>query len=105
MILPMPGLDLARIRDARSGRVSSWDQRGRNQDYWIIGPGETRVIADLDGPGAITHIWMTQFCRRHLGPGLHRSRSGRRRGARAGDPQRARRQLGGAPTRTTTARC
>lgn len=66
----MPSLDLARVRDARSGRVSSWDQRGRNQDNWIIGPGETRVIAELDGPGAITHIWMTQFCRRTLGPGL-----------------------------------
>jgi hypothetical protein len=67
---PFAPLALARIRDARSGRASSWDQRGRNQDNWIIGPGETRVIADLDGPGAITHIWMTQFCRRTLGPGL-----------------------------------
>jgi len=25
----------------------------------IIQAGETRVLADLDGPGAITHIWMT----------------------------------------------
>jgi hypothetical protein len=66
----LPSLDLARVRDARTGRVSSWDQRGRNQDNWIIGPGETRVIADLEGPGAITHIWVTQFCRRTLGPGL-----------------------------------
>ena len=24
-----------------------------------IAPGETRVIADIDGPGAIQHIWMT----------------------------------------------
>jgi hypothetical protein len=67
---PLPPLDLARVRDARSGRVSSWDQRGRNQDNWIIGPGETRVITELEGPGAVTHIWMTQFCRRTLGPGL-----------------------------------
>lgn len=57
-------------QDARSARVSSWDQRGRNQDYWTIGPGETRVLADLQGPGQITHIWMTQFCREQFGPGL-----------------------------------
>src|SRR4051812_23601039 len=61
---------LTRRTDARSGRVSSWDQRGRNQDYWTTGPGETRVLADLEGPGQITHIWMTQFCRKVLGPGL-----------------------------------
>jgi hypothetical protein len=57
-------------RDARSARVSSWDQRGRNQDNWTIGPGETRVLADLEGPGQITHIWTTQFCRAQFGPGL-----------------------------------
>jgi hypothetical protein len=27
---------------------------------WTIGPGETRVLADIKGPGQITHIWMTQ---------------------------------------------
>ena len=60
-------LELARLRNAHSGRVSSWDQTGRNQDYWTIGPGETRVLADIEGPGAITHIWMTQWCRRTIG--------------------------------------
>jgi hypothetical protein len=64
------GSDLARVRDARSGRVSSWDQRGRNQDYWVIGPGETRTFAELEGPGCVTHLWLTQFCRRTLGPAL-----------------------------------
>ncbi len=61
---------LTRMRDARSARASSWDPRGRNQDNWIIPPGETIVLADLEGPGCITHIWMTQFCRRILGPSL-----------------------------------
>jgi len=56
--------------DARSARISSWDQRGRNQDCWTTGPHETRVLADLEGPGQITHIWMTQFCRKVFGPGL-----------------------------------
>jgi hypothetical protein len=71
----LPGLEqadlgLARVRPARSGRVSSWDHRGRNQDYWVIGPGETRTLADLEGPGCVTHMWLTQFCRRALGPAL-----------------------------------
>ncbi len=61
---------LTRVRDARSGRASSWNPSGRNQDHWIIPPGESIVLADLEGPGCITHIWMTQFCRRVLGPGL-----------------------------------
>ena len=28
------------------------------------------MLADIQGPGCITHIWMTQFCRRVLGPGI-----------------------------------
>ncbi|MAE62196.1 MAG: hypothetical protein CMJ49_12680 [Planctomycetaceae bacterium] len=52
--------DLSHLRDCRTGRVSSWDKGGRNADYWRIAPGETRVLADIDGPGVITHIWMTQ---------------------------------------------
>jgi hypothetical protein len=65
-----PELAIARVRDARSARVSSWDQRGRNQDAWIVGPGEARVLADIEGPGAVTHMWLTQYCRRVLGPGF-----------------------------------
>jgi hypothetical protein len=41
-------------------RVSSWNPSGRNNDAWIIEPGETVVLADIEGPGCITHIWMTQ---------------------------------------------
>lgn len=62
--------DICRIKNARSGRLSSWDQSGRNQDYWIIPPGETIRLADIQGSGCITHIWMTQFCRRIKGPAL-----------------------------------
>ena len=54
-------LDLARLRsDRTSGRVSSWDTSGRNADSWTIAPGDRRVLAEIDGPGCITHIWMTQ---------------------------------------------
>jgi len=67
---PFGGLlaDLTRYHEARSGRVSSWDQTGRNRDAWVILPGETATLADLEGPGCITHVWMTQFCRRIIGP-------------------------------------
>ncbi len=46
--------------ERKTGRVSSWDTSGRNSDHWIIQPGERRVLAEIDGPGCITHIWMTQ---------------------------------------------
>ena len=52
--------DLARLSSGRTGRFSSWNTTGRNDDSWTIGPGETRVLADIQGPGQITHIWMTQ---------------------------------------------
>jgi hypothetical protein len=51
---------LTRIRKGKTGRFSSWDTTGRNQDYWLIPAGESRVLADIEGPGVITHIWMTQ---------------------------------------------
>ncbi|HIJ73124.1 MAG TPA: DUF2961 domain-containing protein, partial [Candidatus Hydrogenedentes bacterium] len=51
---------LTKLRSGRAKRVSSWDVSGRNADAWIFKPGETRVLADIKGPGRITHIWMTQ---------------------------------------------
>jgi len=69
---PLTGFlqNVARLRQARSGRSSSWDQSGKNQDYWVIPPGEEVVLTELTGPGCVTHLWMTQFCRRLIGPGL-----------------------------------
>jgi hypothetical protein len=54
-------MKLARLRNARTLRASSWDRTGRNNDRWTIKPGETRVLADIRGIGCITHIWMTQL--------------------------------------------
>ncbi|WP_433869365.1 glycoside hydrolase family 172 protein [Saccharopolyspora sp. CA-218241] len=51
--------DLPRLRRARRGRASSWDRSGGNTDNLRIEPGQTRLLADLTGPGAITHIWCT----------------------------------------------
>lgn len=52
--------ELCRVKNAITKRVSSYDVSGRNRDYWIIEPGETKTLAEIDGPGCITHIWMTQ---------------------------------------------
>lgn len=51
---------LAQLSSAKTGRASSWDTTGRNGDAWCIPAGESRVLADIGGPGRITHIWMTQ---------------------------------------------
>ena len=60
---------LTQMHNARSARFSSWDQNGGNRDNWVIAPGESAVLAEIDGPGCITHIWMTQTCRISSGPG------------------------------------
>lgn len=56
-------LDLARKRDprCRTRRESTWDRRGANDDWWEIAPGETRVLAELEGPAVITHLWLTSM--------------------------------------------
>ena len=51
---------LAYLRDAQTGRASSWEETGRNSDAWWIEPGESAVLADIKGPGRITHLWLTQ---------------------------------------------
>jgi hypothetical protein len=53
--------ELSTLRSGRSGRCSSWDRTGRNKDNWSLEPGESRVLADIKGPGVIKHIWMTQL--------------------------------------------
>jgi len=53
-------INLAQIREGRTGRCSSYARSGRNNDAWKIKADETRLLADIRGPGAITHIWMTQ---------------------------------------------
>ena len=50
---------LAGTQDYVSKRVSSYDRTGGNKDSLTIKPGETAVLADLKGPGAIHHIWVT----------------------------------------------
>jgi hypothetical protein len=44
-------------------RASSYDREWENgnADARSFEPGETRILADLEGPGRITHIWFTGF--------------------------------------------
>ena len=38
-------------------REASWSRDGTNHDWRIVGPGRTLELADLNGPGAIKHLW------------------------------------------------
>jgi hypothetical protein len=51
--------NLARRREGRTRRISSWDTTGRNADAWPITAGETKTLADISGAGVIRHIWVT----------------------------------------------
>jgi hypothetical protein len=68
-------LDLARIRDARAYRVSSNNiDLTSNDDSKRPIPGETVVLADLQGPGVVTHIWLTIAANEYGWPRLLRLR-------------------------------
>jgi hypothetical protein len=52
--------DLMRVQPGRSRRVSSAAPTAdSNRDNKWIPPGETFVMADIEGPATITHIWLT----------------------------------------------
>jgi len=51
--------DLGQKQDYRSRRVSSYDRSGGNRDSIVIEPGKTAVLAEIEGPAAIHHIWTT----------------------------------------------
>jgi len=51
--------DLPILRDFRRGRASSHDRTGGNKDFITVPAGKTAVLADIEGPGRVTHIWCT----------------------------------------------
>jgi hypothetical protein len=51
--------NLARLRDFRSKRESSFDRTGGNKDAIPIQPGKRLTVAEIDGPACIKHIWST----------------------------------------------
>ena len=51
--------NLARIRDYKSRRLSSWDRSGGNMDAVQVMPGASVVLGEIAGAGCVKHIWMT----------------------------------------------
>lgn len=55
-----PMVLLSKPKEFAAARVSSYDRKGANLDMIYLPPtGEEVVLADIKGPGAITHIWTT----------------------------------------------
>ncbi len=55
---PMAFLSTAQVYSA--SRVSSYNREGGPRDnFWIPTNGEEVTLAEIEGPGAITHIWTT----------------------------------------------
>lgn len=57
---PMSGLPF--VRNISSRRESSYDRSGGNKDFFVVEAGSTCVMADIKGPGAVKHIWLTTRC-------------------------------------------
>ncbi|UCE42527.1 MAG: DUF2961 domain-containing protein [Candidatus Aminicenantes bacterium] len=51
--------NLGQHKNFTSKRISSFDRTGGNKDRLNILPGETVTLAEINGPGAIHHIWVT----------------------------------------------
>jgi hypothetical protein len=51
--------NLGQHQNFTSKRISSFDRTGENNDRLNIPSGETVTLADIKGPGAIHHIWVT----------------------------------------------
>src|SRR3989304_7437588 len=47
------------LKNSKSIQISSWDTTGENADFHPISPGKTINIANINGPGVITHLWCT----------------------------------------------
>ena len=55
--------DLAKLRDARRRRASSYDTTGGNNDRWLLQPGATRTLAQTEGAGSVRHTWLPLMSR------------------------------------------
>ncbi len=72
---PLDALRFAQMKDARAMRSSSSNaDPGSNDDSKRPIPGETITLADLPGPGVVTHIWLTVAANEYAWPRLLRLR-------------------------------
>jgi len=68
-------LELPRLKSFKAGRVSSNNpDPNSNYDHKPLPPGETLTLADLAGPGVITHLWLTIAANEYGWPRLARLR-------------------------------
>jgi len=51
--------ELARLRNYKNRRSSSWDRTGGNSDRIPVDPGQTATVFDVQCAGVVTHIWFT----------------------------------------------
>jgi hypothetical protein len=71
----LDSLGLARLKNYTAARVSSDNQYVfSNDDSKRIMPGETLSMANLEGPGMVTHIWVTVADSEYAWPRLLRLR-------------------------------
>nr|MBP7561280.1 DUF2961 domain-containing protein [Armatimonadota bacterium] len=56
---PLDGLETLRSFEAQRASSSDPNWRDGNADNRPIPPGETLTLAELEGPGRISHIWFT----------------------------------------------
>lgn len=56
---PLSGLETLKNFEARRASSSDPNWKNGNGDCRYIAPGGTLTLADLEGPGAIAHIWFT----------------------------------------------
>jgi len=54
-----PKIDLTQQQDYVLKRVSSADPSGANADFRQVDPGGVLTLMDANGPGMLTHIWIT----------------------------------------------
>jgi len=54
------------LKDKTSHRISSWDKKGKNFDHLQIKSKETRILADIEGPGIIKHMYFTTILQNPL---------------------------------------
>jgi hypothetical protein len=54
-----PKIDLTQQQDYVLKRVSSADPSGANADFRQVDPGGVLTLLDANGPGMLTHIWIT----------------------------------------------
>ncbi|MCW4014164.1 MAG: DUF2961 domain-containing protein, partial [Candidatus Bathyarchaeota archaeon] len=56
----LSGLEgVAKLRDHKRKRFSSYDRTGGNKDYITVKAGETDTLAEMKDAGCVKHIWVT----------------------------------------------